>query len=111
MPSLHLTQEFRAVSVRMETTNAQYEGGDVLIKPSWESPEFFLVHHKVLSERSSYFRALLADRWSKPRVLGSDETGTPVWNLYISTETKDPKNATYVLTTKVCLTQMLPHSG
>jgi hypothetical protein len=85
------------------SNSVQYEGGDVIIKPSWESTDFFLVHWKVFSERSIYFEALLSDRWSKPRMLESSQERASLWMLYIATEVQDQKQAAFVLTTKLCL--------
>ncbi|ERF73694.1 hypothetical protein EPUS_00948 [Endocarpon pusillum Z07020] len=85
----------------MESNHVRYDGGDVLIKPSWKSSNFFLVHRNVLSDRSPFFRAMLADRWSKPSVVGLDERATSLWTLYISPDTGDPENSTFVLTSKV----------
>lgn len=85
----------------MESESTQYEGGDVLIKPPWHSPDFLLVHRFFLYERWwRYFRALLADRWTKPQLLGS-EVGAPQRTLYLATNTKNPKLATFILTPEV----------
>ena len=92
----------------MDSNQVHYEGGDVLVKPSWESPSFFLVHREVLSDRSPYFQAMLADRWSKPRILDSDKEGAPLWTLYIATNTQDPENEPFILTTKVRLSPTKP---
>jgi hypothetical protein len=78
----------------MEFNDVQYEGGDVLVKPAWESSEFFLVHRTVLSERSTYFRAFLAERWSKPRTLKPKEGAPHIWTLYLGHEFEESNDPT-----------------
>lgn len=85
----------------MEFNDVQYDCGDVIIRPAWESPDFFLIHGKVLSEKSTYFRALLEGPWSKPRSLASGEGGRRIWTLYLKHDNTDSQHANFVLSEKV----------
>lgn len=58
----------------------QYEGGNVAIRLGPGST--FLLHRDVLIDRSSYFKALLSDRWHKPATTSNhEESKIEIWRL------------------------------
>lgn len=106
-----LQQAISRSLVKMENNNIQYEGGDVLIRTTWDSTDFFLVHRHVLSKRSTYFRALLGDHWNKPRALNLNGEGAQIWSLYLKPDMKDLAHVTFVLSSDVSSPRMEPRCG
>ncbi len=98
---LQLSATVHNSQVDMNGRYVQYDGGDVLIKPSWKSSDFFLVHRNIHSDRSPFSQAMLADRWNKRSNAGLNERATPLLTLYISRDTSDSKNPTFILTANV----------